>query len=614
MRMSQADGKTMQRLSLGEIFKTLGGSIRENKRNSIIAPVFVLGEVIIECAIPFITARLINEMSAGCGIDVIARYGIVLTIMAIISLACGTIAGIAASIASTGFARNLRHDMFESIQRFSFSNIDRFSTNSLVTRLTTDTQNVQMAYMQIIRSAVRSPMMIIFAATMAFVTGGSMAIVYVIVGFLLGFALISIARTVMPIFRRIFKKYDALNESVEENVTGIRVVKSFVREEYENKKFQKASGEVFQDFWGAERILAWNQPIMTFAVDTIYAFVVYFGSKTIVSTAGAAMNVGQMSALITYGFSMLMSLNMLSMIFVMITMAEESSRRICEVLLEQPDLANPENPIFDVPDGSVDFDDVSFAYHPESGRFALHDIDLHIKSGEVIGIIGGTGSSKSSLIQLVSRLYDATQGTVRVGGLDVRDYDMDTLRNEVAVVLQRNVLFSGTIKDNLRWGNEHATDEELVEACKLAQADEFVQQFPDGYDTYIEQGGTNVSGGQKQRLCIARALLKKPKILILDDSTSAVDTKTDKLIREGFRSFIPETTKLIIAQRTGSVEDADRIIVMDDGGISAIGTHEELLRTSEIYREVYLTQNKASHDKNALAQDGNATKGGEADA
>ena len=601
--MSQEQGKTMAHLSLGDIFRTLGGSIRENKKNSIIAPVFVLGEVIIECAIPFITARLINEMSAGCGIDTIARYGIVLTIMAIISLGCGTIAGIAASIASTGFARNLRHDMFASIQRFSFSNIDRFSTNSLVTRLTTDTQNVQMAYMQIIRSAVRSPMMIVFAATMAFITGGKMAIVYVIVGFLLGFALISIARTVMPIFRRIFKKYDALNESVEENVTGIRVVKSFVRESYEKKKFERASGEVFQDFWGAERILAWNQPIMTFAVDTIYAFVVYYGSKTIVSTAGAAMNVGQMSALITYGFSMLMSLNMLSMIFVMITLAEESSRRICEVLLEEPDLANPAEPIFEVPDGSVDFDNVSFAYHPESGRFALRDIDLHIKSGEVIGVIGGTGSSKSTLIQLISRLYDATQGTVRVGGIDVRDYDMDTLRNQVAVVLQRNVLFSGTIKDNLRWGDENATDEELIEACKLAQADEFIQTFPDGYDTYIEQGGSNVSGGQKQRLCIARALLKKPKILILDDSTSAVDTKTDKLIRAGFKSFIPETTKIIIAQRTGSVEDADRIIVMDNGCISAVGTHEELLKTSDIYREVYLTQNKASHDEALAGQE-----------
>ena len=612
--MSQEQAKTMQHLSLGEIFKTLGGSIRENKRNSIIAPVFVLGEVIIECTIPFITARLINEMSAGCGIDVIARYGAVLALLAIISLGCGTIAGIAASIASTGFARNLRHDMFESIQRFSFSNIDRFSTNSLVTRLTTDTQNVQMAYLQIIRSAVRSPMMIIFAATMAFITGGKMAVVYVIVGFLLGFALISIARTVMPIFRRIFKKYDALNESVEENVTGIRVVKSFVREEYENKKFQKASGEVFQDFWGAERILAWNQPIMTFAVDTIYAFVVYFGSRTIVSTAGATMNVGQMSALITYGFSMLMSLNMLSMIFVMITMAEESSRRICEVLLEEPDLANPQNPVYEVPDGSVDFDNVNFSYHPESGRFALHDIDLHIKSGEVIGIIGGTGSSKSSLIQLISRLYDATTGTVRVGGIDVRDYDMDTLRNEVAVVLQRNVLFSGTIKENLRWGNENATDEELVEACKLAQADEFIQQFPDGYDTYIEQGGTNVSGGQKQRLCIARALLKKPKVLILDDSTSAVDTKTDKLIRAGFRAYIPEVTKIIIAQRTSSVEDADRIIVMDGGRISAIGTHAELLKSSEIYRETYISQNKQSHDDEMALIDAGAesAKGGDA--
>ena len=597
----QPKDKTLKDYTLGQIIRVLSRSIRENKRNSIIAPVFVAGEVVIECVIPFITSQLINEMNLGCDVATIARYGVVLAILAIVSLGCGTIAGIACSIASTGFARNLRHDMFESIQRFSFSNIDRFSTNSLVTRLTTDTQNVQMAYMQIIRSAVRSPMMIVFAATMAFITGGPMAIMYVIVSFFLGFGLIGIARTVMPIFRRIFKKYDALNESVEENVSGIRVVKSFVRESYEKKKFERASGEVFQDFWGAERILAWNQPLMTFAVDIIYTFVIFFGSRAIVSSAGQAMNVGQMSALITYGFSMLMSLNMLSMIFVMITMAEESSRRICEVLLEEPDLTNPENPVMEVADGSVDFDNVSFAYHPETGRYALRDIDLHIKSGEVVGVIGGTGSSKSSLIQLISRLYDATQGAVRVGGVDVRDYDMDVLRNEVAVVLQRNVLFSGTIKDNLRWGKEDATDEEIVEACKLAQADEFIQTFPDGYDTYIEQGGTNVSGGQKQRLCIARALLKHPKILILDDSTSAVDTKTDKLIRAGFKSYIPETTKIIIAQRTGSVEDADHIVVMDDGKISAVGTHEELLHTSEIYREVYLTQNKASHDENAAA-------------
>ena len=598
-----AESTTAKELTLRDIFATLGKSVRENKRNSLIAPIFVTGEVVIECAIPFITSQLLNELNAGTDMRTIAHYGLILVLLAVISLACGTIAGVACSVASTGFARNLRHDLFASIQRFSFSNIDRFSTNSLVTRLTTDTQNVQMAYMQIIRTAVRGPLMIVFAATMAFISGGPMAAMYVVVGFFLGFSLFAIARTVMPIFRRIFKKYDRLNESVEENVSGIRVVKSFVREEYEKEKFRKASGEVFQDFWGAERILAWNQPLMTFSVDVIYAFVVYFASRRIITTSGAAMQVGNMSALITYGFSMLMSLNMLSMVFVMITMAEESSRRICEVLLEEPDLTNPENPVFEVADGSVDFDNVSFAYHPDSGRYALRDIDLHVKSGEVIGIIGGTGSSKSSLIQLISRLYDATEGSVRVGGVDVRDYDMDTLRNEVAVVLQRNVLFSGTIKDNLRWGNEDATDEELVEACRLAQADEFIQQFPDGYDTYIEQGGTNVSGGQKQRLCIARALLKKPKILILDDSTSAVDTKTDKLIRQGFRSYIPETTKFIIAQRTGSVEDADRIIVMDDGRISAIGTHEELLQTSDIYREVYLTQNKASHDEAMAGQE-----------
>ena len=593
----KADGATLSDLSLREIIKTIGKSVRENKRDSIRAPLYVTGEVIIECIIPFITSHLINEMQSGTEMRTIATYGAVLTALALTSLFCGIRAGVACSIAATGLARNLRHDMFAAIQRFSFSNIDRFSTNSLVTRLTTDTQNVQMAYMQIIRSAVRSPLMIVFAAVMAFISGGPMAVLYVIVSLLLGVGLIGIAIHVMPIFRRIFRKYDKLNESVEENVSGIRVVKSFVREDYEKEKFQKASGELFHDFWGAERILAWNQPLMTFAVDVIYTFVIVFGSRTIVASVGQAMQVGQMSALITYGFSMLISLNMLSMIFVIVTMSEESARRICEVLIEEPDLKNPENPVMQVKDGSVDFDNVSFRYNAKADRDALSNVNLHIKSGEVIGVIGGTGSSKSTLIQLISRLYDATEGTVRVGGVDVRDYDMDTLRNEVSVVLQRNVLFSGTIKDNLRWGDANATDEELVHACKLAQADEFIQLMPDKYDTYIEQGGTNVSGGQKQRLCIARALLKKPKILILDDSTSAVDTKTDQLIRQGFREFIPDTTKIIIAQRTGSVKDADRIIVLDNGQVNAFDTHENLLRANEIYREIYETQNKASHDE-----------------
>ncbi|MDO4797506.1 MAG: ABC transporter ATP-binding protein [Coriobacteriales bacterium] len=588
---------TLPDLSLTQIVKTIGKSVREHKKNSLRAPLYVTCEVIIECIIPFITSHLINEMQAGTEMRTIVQYGAILAALAIVSLFCGIRAGVACSIAATGLARNLRHDMFAAIQRFSFSNIDRFSTNSLVTRLTTDTQNVQMAYMQIIRSAVRSPLMIVFAAIMAFVSGGPMAILYVIVSILLGAVLIGIARFVMPIFRRIFRKYDKLNESVEENVSGIRVVKSFVREEYEKRKFRKASGELFYDFWGAERILAWNQPAMTFAIDIIYTFVIFFGSRAIVASAGVDMQVGQMSALITYGFSMLISLNMLSMIFVIVTMSEESARRICEVLLEEPDLKNPENPVYEVADGSIDFDDVSFSYDSKADRMALSNVDVHIRSGEVIGVIGGTGSSKSTLIQLISRLYDATEGTVHVGGVDVRDYDMDTLRNEVSVVLQRNVLFSGTIKDNLRWGDPNATDEEIEAACKLAQADEFVQQFPDKYDTYIEQGGTNVSGGQKQRLCIARALLKKPKILILDDSTSAVDTKTDRSIRAGFKSFIPQTTKIIIAQRTGSVEDADRIIVMDNGHIDAIDTPDNLLRTNAIYREIYQTQNKASHDQ-----------------
>ena len=601
----------MQELTLKELVQTLDKSIREFKKTSILTPILVTGEVIIECIIPFYTAELIDQINAGATTAAVLHYGLVLVALALLSLACGAAAGYTCSVASTGFARNLRHDMFENIQTFSFSNIDRFSTSSLVTRLTTDTNNVQQAYMMLIRTAIRAPMMIVFAIIMAYITGGSMATIYVIVAVILGFFLFYIAIKVMPIFRRIFKKYDALNDSVEENVAGIRVVKSYVREDYEKEKFNAASGTLYHDFVHVERILALNGPIFTLAIDVVYASVIFFGSHAIIQSAGTAMQVGQLSALITYGFSMLMSLMMLSMIFVMVTMSDESARRICQVLREQRDLSNPAEPLTEVPDGSIDFDHVSFKYSPDAERQALTDIDLHIKSGEVIGVIGGTGSSKSTLIQLVSRLYDATEGTVLVGGHDVRDYDLDTLRDKVAVVLQRNVLFSGTIKENLRWGDKDATDDELREACELAQADEFVKLLPEGYDTYIEQGGTNVSGGQKQRLCIARALLKKPRVLILDDSTSAVDTKTDQLIRDGFKSYIPETTKIIIAQRTSSVQDADRIVVMDDGHVDAIDTPENLLRTNAIYREIYMTQNKASHDERMAELETEALTSGE---
>ena len=601
----------MQELTLKELVQTLDKSIREFKKTSILTPILVTGEVIIECIIPFYTAELIDQINAGATTAAVLHYGLVLVALALLSLACGAAAGYTCSVASTGFARNLRHDMFENIQTFSFSNIDRFSTSSLVTRLTTDTNNVQQAYMMLIRTAIRAPMMIVFAIIMAYITGGSMATIYVVVAVILGFFLFYIAIKVMPIFRRIFKKYDALNDSVEENVAGIRVVKSYVREDYEKEKFNAASGTLYHDFVHVERILALNGPIFTLAIDVVYASVIFFGSHAIIQSAGTAMQVGQLSALITYGFSMLMSLMMLSMIFVMVTMSDESARRICQVLREQSDLSNPAEPLTEVPDGSIDFDHVSFKYSPDAERQALTDIDLHIKSGEVIGVIGGTGSSKSTLIQLVSRLYDATEGTVLVGGHDVRDYDLDTLRDKVAVVLQRNVLFSGTIKENLRWGDKDATDDELREACELAQADEFVKLLPEGYDTYIEQGGTNVSGGQKQRLCIARALLKKPKILILDDSTSAVDTKTDQLIRDGFKSYIPETTKIIIAQRTSSVQDADRIVVMDDGHVDAVDTPENLLRTNAIYRDIYMTQNKASHDERMAELETEALASGE---
>jgi ATP-binding cassette subfamily B multidrug efflux pump len=575
------------------MIKTLAKSIREYKKPSILAPVFVSGEVVLECIIPFITANLVNEIKNGCSIEVLLRYGAILVVMAGLSLAFGALAGSACATASCGFARNLRKDMFYKIQGYSFENIDKFSVSSLVTRLTTDITNVQMAYMMIVRTAIRCPLMLIFSFIMGFVMGGKMALVFLLTIPILGIGLIIVTRKTMPLFRRVFKKYDALNSSIQENIRGMRVVKAYVREDYEKKKFNAAAENVKADFTKAERILAVNNPLMQFCVYGVMVFVLSFGSYTVITSRGLDLDVGQMSSLLTYSFQILMSLMMLSMVFVMITMAAESAERIVEVLSEESTLQSPENALTEVKDGSIDFNHVSFKYSKSAARMALSDIDLHIRSGEIIGVIGGTGSSKTSLIQLIPRLYDATEGSIKVGGADVREYDLTALRNQVAVVLQKNELFAGTIKDNLRWGNKDATDEQLEEACRLAQADEFIQQFPRKYDTYIEQGGSNVSGGQKQRLCIARALLKKPKILILDDSTSAVDTRTDALIRQAFRQFIPETTKIIIAQRIASVQDADRIIVMDGGSISAVGTHEELLKTSEIYREVYTSQNKA---------------------
>ena len=578
------------------MIKTLAKSIREYKKSSAATPILVSLEVVMECIIPFVIAELVNEIKAGCELAVIVRYGAVLTVMAGLSLVFGAWAGSTCATASCGLAKNLRKDMFSSIQGFAFENIDKFSTSSLVTRLTTDVTNVQMAYMMIIRLAIRCPLMLVFAFVMAFVMGGNMAVIFLFVAPLLAFCLILIIRKVTPMFKRVFKKYDNLNNSVQENVKGMRVVKSYVREDFEKQKFGKASADVCFDFTKAERILAFNGPLMQFCLYAVMVFVLSFGSYTIITTRGLDLDVGQFSALLTYSFMILNSLMMFSMVFVMITMSTESAKRIVEVLTEKSSLTDPENPVYEVKNGSIDFDHVSFKYSAKAKKFALADIDLHIHSGETIGIIGGTGSSKSTLIQLISRLYDATEGTVKVGGLDVRAYDIEALRNQVAVVLQKNILFSGTIKENLRWGNKEATDEEMQHACRLACADEFIERFPDKYDTYIEQGGANVSGGQKQRLCIARALLKKPKILILDDSTSAVDTKTDALIRKAMREYIPETTKIIIAQRISSVQDADRIIVMENGRINAIGTHEQLLKTNKIYSEVYYSQNKAGDD------------------
>ena len=592
--------KTAAHMTYPQIMRRLMGSIRQYRGAALATPLLVLGEVVFEVLIPLLTADLIDAIKAGADLTEIVTTGGVLALMALVSLAFGAAAGLTCAKASVGFAKNLRKDMFYNIQTFSFAVIDRFSSSSLVTRLTTDVMNVQMAYMMLIRTAIRSPFMLIGAFIAAYTMAGWLAVVFVVVIPVLAVALLAVIRKVTPIFRRIFRKYDALNERAEENLSGIRVVKSYVREDYEKQKYDAAASEVQRDFTHAERILALNAPIMNFCVYTVMVFVIYVGSYAIVSTRGELLDVGQFSSLITYGFMMLMSLMMLSMIFAMVVMSEENARRIFEVLDAHTTIEQPEDPVTEVADGSIDFDHVGFSYKGDKSHEALREVDLHIKSGEVIGVIGSTGSAKSTLVQLIPRLYDVTEGTVRVGGVDVRDYDLETLRNSVAMVLQKNVLFSGTIKDNLRWGKQDATDEEIVEAARLAQADEFVRAFPDGYDTHIEQGGTNVSGGQKQRLCIARALLKSPKILILDDSTSAVDTKTDRLIREGLRSYLPETTKIIIAQRTSSVEDADRIVVMDSGCINDVGTHEELLRRNAIYREVYLSQNKQSHDEKDL--------------
>jgi len=575
------------------VVRELAKSIREYKKLSIITPILISLEVVIECIIPFITATLVNQIKSGCDLNTIIRYGIILIIMAFLSLAFGGIAGSTSATAACGFAKNLRKDMFYSIQNYSFENIDKFLTSSLITRMTTDVINVQNAYMMLIRTAIRSPLMLIFAFVMAFIMGGRMAWIFLVVVPILAIGLGIVIYKTFPLFKKVFTKYDALNKSIQENIKGMRVVKSFVREDYEQKKFETAAEDVCADFTRAERILALNGPLMQFCMYAVMVFVLSFGSYTIITSRGLDFDIGQFSAILTYNFMILSSLMMLSMIFVMITLSVESARRIVEVMKEKSTLTNPENPIYTVKDGSISFENVSFKYSEKAGRMALSNINLQIRSGETIGIIGGTGSSKSTLVQLIPRLYDATEGVVKVGGVDVRKYDLDTLRNQVAVVLQKNVLFSGTIKENLRWGNKDATDEELVEACRLACADEFINQFPDGYDTYIEQGGANLSGGQKQRLCIARALLKKPKILILDDSTSAVDTKTDARIRKALREYIPETTKIIIAQRTASVEDADRIIVMDKGSINGIGTHKQLLAENEIYREVYFSQNKA---------------------
>ena len=585
------------------MLKKLAKCVREYKKETILTLLLMVGEAVIETLIPFITATfLINQIQEkGKDLDMgyILAVGGILIVMAAASLTCGGLAGFTSARASAGFSKNLRHDIFAKIQSFSFGNIDKFSSASLVTRITTDVQHVQMSFMMIIRTAVRSPLMLIFSIAMSAYMGGWLAATFVVVIPVLGGGLYMVSQKAMPAFKRVFKKYDRLNESIEENVRGMRVVKGFSREDYEKEKFANAADAICEDFTRAERIVALNTPLMNFCMYFNMAVVLLLGSFMAINGIGG-VQIGQISALLTYGVQILMSLMMLSMIYVMLTISAQAAKRVCEVLDEVPDMKDPENPITEVKDGSIDFENVNFKYSAQAQKFALSDIDLHIDSGMTVGIIGGTGSSKSTLIQLIPRLYDVTEGSVKVGGVDVRDYSIESLRNSVAVVLQKNLLFAGSIKDNLRWGNPNATDEEIEEACRLAQADEFVRSFPNGYDSMIEQGGTNVSGGQKQRLCIARALLKQPKILILDDSTSAVDTKTDAFIRAGFKSYIPQTTKIIIAQRISSVQDADLILVMENGKIADKGTHNELLETSQIYREVWEQQTNGGDQNEAV--------------